>query len=204
MHPERESTQLAVQLHTGSHSVGIIVALGTPAHACLYIILPFSIPFSARLPPAMLQVPDCDEGAEQRPAWEAVWQWALAAPALQSLTFDVCDTRPVPGGLMAGEHEHAYAGHYLLPACCAVAGQLSSCCRTVSMPCCARCVLPCTPLPDSRFALQTACGCTAGALRLQRRRPSLAVECSADIDRGRLPYHLCFDHEGSQQTSASQ
>lgn len=54
-------------------------------------------------PPAMAQVPDCDEGAAQGRAWEGVWRWAEAAPALKSLTFDVCDTRPVPGGVMAGE-----------------------------------------------------------------------------------------------------
>lgn len=48
------------------------------------------------------------------------------------------------------------------------------------------------------------CTSSAGALRLQRRRPALTVECSADIARGRLPYHLCFDHEDSQQTTASQ
>ena len=38
----------------------------------------------------------------QASAWEEVWRWAEAAPALCSLTFDTWTDQPVPGGLMAG------------------------------------------------------------------------------------------------------
>lgn len=67
----------------------------------------------------MLQVPDCDDSAAQAQAWEAVWRWAECAPSLRSFVFDVRDTQPVPGSLLAGEWDVAAVG----PGCHSAVGR---------------------------------------------------------------------------------
>lgn len=123
-------------------------------------------------PASCSQVPDCKSFAEQREVWERLWRWAETHPPLQRLVFDGCKDTVVPAGLLAGgRRAGGLCGWPVLVVwmCQACWAAWLTCCRASAAACRA-----------------------AGALRLQRHRPALAMLCSGCGCEGAPPCRLEF------------